>query len=603
MKIKILALIAAILCISMLFVACDTTEETTETEEITTEETTVEETTTEEITTAPCETHVDEDANKSCDVCGIAIVYMPELVAPETETRVPMEIVDIPEDVTAEDYINVEYDEIVYGELEELAGEYFTAGDDVTVYYYEATELKSAYYEVVNDYTREVVLTVPVIDDVEISFDFNYFYFCVVRTGVEIASFENYTYTGKLIGEAYQWDALVNTEDRYTFKVDTVELDYYHSDISVNYLIDSEGTVYAFDAVTGEIIHSESEDTIVFRPEFDTVCGDFGYQIDHDTATLYVYDLTKWIDCIMTYTIPSSYDYEIFMLENGNVLIQSIDLVDRYAVSYDIVYYGDKCNIDYTIIDPAAKQVKAVEFGYYVVNVDNAISGLTENAENVLAIHPIRNDRIDFNRTVYVVVDNELNVKMDVTDYVESNAVLVADGVFVGQIRYNNSTAYVLCIMTADGTVVRTLPNNVFIGDTYIEINNKFYDFDMNLLIDCDAEDGYSLYIQQRSYLIFTKTVELEDGSAETEYYFFNPEVNEEPVKIELDFISFHSSFVFGICYSVENEDVVTYVYEIRNAHNELIHTGEERLNDLTYVGDDIVFEFTSGEKFISKPE
>ena len=603
MKIKILAIIAAILCISMLFVACDSTEETTETEEITTEETTVEETTTEEITTAPCETHVDEDANKSCDVCGIAIVYIPELIAPDTETRVPMEIVDIPEDVTCEDYINVEYEEIVYGELEGFTGVYFTGGDSVTVYYYEATEFKSAYYEVVNDYTREVVLTVPYVDSAEISFDFNYFYFCVNYVGTELARYTNYTYAGEVIGETYEWDALVNAEDRYTFKMDTVELDYYYSDISVNYLIDSEGTVYAFDAVTNEILHSESEDTIVFRPEFDTVCGDFGYQFDNDTSTLYVYDLTKWIDCIMTYTVSANYEYNIFTLENGNVLIQTVNFADRYAVSYDIIFYGDKCNIDYFIVDPVAKQVKSVEFGYYVVGVDTSIMGLTENAQNVLVIRPVKNDRIDFNSHIYVVVDNELNIKTDITDYVNSNAVLIADGVFVGEVRYNNSSAYVNCIMTADGSIVRYLPKNAFIGDTYIEINNKFYDFDMNPLVDCNEEGGYSLYLKQVGYLILSKTVELEDGTTETEYYFFNPSVNEQPVKIEFDFLSFYSKDVFGIGYAVENEDVVTYVYEVRNSHNETIYKGEERVIDFTFVGNDIIFELIGGDKFVSKPQ
>ena len=119
MKTKIFTLIIAILCLSMIFVACDeqpctehkdenndlvcdvcsedlepaTEESTTQTTEATTEP-----------PVEPCEVHTDANADKVCDVCKYALVYISELVSPEQETHADMEVSPIPESAELSDF-------------------------------------------------------------------------------------------------------------------------------------------------------------------------------------------------------------------------------------------------------------------------------------------------------------------------------------------------------------------------------------------------------------------------------------------------------------------------------------------------------------------
>ena len=112
MKTKIFALIISILCLSLIFVACDDEKCETHVDENTDGacdvcgETIEKESETESETKPACETHVDEDANKICDACGLAIVTVVEQIPPEDESRVDMVVNESPSDAVVGDYLN-----------------------------------------------------------------------------------------------------------------------------------------------------------------------------------------------------------------------------------------------------------------------------------------------------------------------------------------------------------------------------------------------------------------------------------------------------------------------------------------------------------------
>lgn len=126
MKTKIFALILAICCLSVILVACKdesckahvdensdsvcdvcgaAVDASTDTDTDTAADT---EPVTEPETKPVCEDHVDrEPADRHCDVCGADVVVIYQPVAPETETRVNMETVEIPESSNTSDFINI----------------------------------------------------------------------------------------------------------------------------------------------------------------------------------------------------------------------------------------------------------------------------------------------------------------------------------------------------------------------------------------------------------------------------------------------------------------------------------------------------------------
>jgi len=628
MKTKIFALIIAILCISLVFVACDEGKPCAEhvnenndavcdvcgetVEQPTTEATTSEITTVVE-TVAPCETHTDEDANKKCDVCGVALVYVPELVAPEEETRVPMVVNPIPEEVTAEHYINVDFEDVAIESLEKLEGTpvYLfdtTANPEIEVRYTEQSEIAPAAYVIWNRITRQVIHTVALSEGSTVTLDFNTFYFAVHTVGNtgSSARFVNYDYAGEQIGEAHEW---YDEGEEGTSMLDFMFANIYLTELEVDngivYLLDAEGLVYAIELESDKIIHTDDVDTLVKRPSFDYATESIGYIIED--RKVYVYNLDKWIECIMTYDIPGYYDEtEAFLLANGDLLIQSIMSLPDEAVSYDLVLGSDKYDIIYTLINVETKQVKTVEFGYViydVITIDEEDGIFTDKGHNCFIVNPIYNDRLDTADTKTLIVDNDLTIRLDVTKFLDENRYLIADGLFLGISSYNNSSVDIWNIADVNGNVLVTPPNTADIMTNYILFDGNVYDFGMKLVLDCSAEDGYHIYNYTDKYLVLYKNVETEDGGVVTEYYFYNPTVHEAPQKLA-DGVEIRrvESELLEVIYKETVDMVETTVVEILNCKNESIMKGESRIFDIDYSVDGaLVITMSNGEIYLAK--
>ncbi len=578
MKTKIFALIISILCLSMIFVACDDgckphvdanndgvcdncegtleTKAETDTEtETETESETETETETEEQTIAPCETHKDVDADKLCDVCARAVVVIVEQVTAEQDVREEMVVNPIP-DASASEYLNTTFTTEFWSvtTTTKLNGDILDTnnynpcvavkvteenedGSITTTYQVlDLGKLENDYFKVVWEGTNSSETADTTTTTVSYSVDLSNYYFTVIKTtsvttadGTEITEeYQVYTYAGEKLGEA--WTATDEdpyytspTTDRYFGSSDEVYVKYY----DVMYVISTE---------TFELIYSEDADTIVARPTMDLVIGDYGYVFTGDDS-LHIYDLTKWIDITYMYKPDGSFSLDnYFVLANGNVLVTGSKLLPNNSASYDIIQYGYKYDLVYIMIDVAAKTSTPVEFGYVIDELEPAVeeNGFTDKAAglNKVVVNTVKDAVINYNDEKILLVDNQLNIVCEIK--VDSDMILVADGLYVREIEYYNGTS-VYELVDVDGKHVRYLndfdPNNNL---GYIAIGNKVYDYNYKLLVDFDQ---YFNWTAHGNYYHLVKEVEIpaevEGGPSTYEYedYIYIP--GKEPVKLE----------------------------------------------------------------------
>lgn len=632
MKTKIFTLIIAILCLSMIFVACDKQQPCTEhkdenndlvcdvcsekvepktecTTEITTEATT-------EPPVEPCETHKDDNADKVCDVCKYALAYIPELVAPEKETHANMEVSPIPESADLSDFINVEFEDKVITSTQKMEGSvvdsrynyiFNTQIQKVAISNEEGVVVK---YLLRDAITLETIFSVDTSDIYNVNITMYEYYFEVSRVSEFEASYSNYTYSAQRIGDVYQWTFVEGEESLDEFYYNNVRLSEHYSDWRIVYLIDSKEMVYAIDAETRNVIHAENIDSLIMRPEFDRVEGNYGYIYETSVETLYVYDLEQWISCVMTYKFPS---YEIrdnwFVLGNGNVLIQTRVRLANDAVNFDVLMNGSKYDLVYTLVDVQSKEAKTVEFGYDIQRAESLTkSGIyVDEAQNLFVVYPIKNDRIDTNDEKYLIVDNDLTIKCDVTDFVNKNGILIADGLFLGELSYENTSISLDKIFDLAGKEI-TLPSSAVICGNYIIYKNAIYNFEMNLLLDPYKDNAYMHVEYRDTYVLLTKEIVDEEFNVTYAYYYFDPSAQDAtPMKFASNSIIVNNNDdLFVLRYEVvatgdDGLEHIVYRYEVRNEKNQVILTTDSYVWNSVNMGDYVVIYLSNGEVYIAK--
>lgn len=508
-----------------------------------------------------CETHVDADADGYCDGCNGAIVVIYEKIEPTTEERVPMIVSRISEDASMTDYIVTTVEELTSVKTAELSGKEFSLLN-------KSINANLARYDIVKEdgETGEVLYHTYGIYDVMTGKDLykanneykgavdgawktvsintdNDYYFEVTTTVVEPRgeddpiverSYECYTYDG-IKRYSVNWKS--NNDDNTSW--DDVKVDpNWNEKNGIGYITFGD-KVYAFDCDTKEYTgFSFDKDKLVYRPSFDNVVGDYGY-VEYDDK-LFVYDLTKWRECIYSHELEngmfSAYD-DWFVLSNGNVLIQRITPVPSDSVSYDVLAGSSKYNLEYTLVDIAEKKATNVEFGYYIEDAWGVSdSSFFENADNLFVVHEIENSNIK-SATLYLLVSNtvsadgQLQITCDVTEV--ENWSLVDDGLFVVRESYDSYTS-TRKIVDKSGNLITYIPEGAIIGDNCIWYDGDYYNFKMELIIDCDK---YTVEEMEDTYAILSETIEI-DGSSITNYYYYNFKTSKNPEALDSSCVS-----------------------------------------------------------------
>ncbi len=506
MKIKIFALIMAILCLTMLFAACSkkvckehVDEDKNAICDVCEEELDCEEHNDENVdficdvcgdkfnVTFKCVQHIDEDtdeicdvcggdyiectehkdldANKRCDACNAGIVTITQLEKPVEEKRVPMVVNPMPTDAAIADYIQTTpvqknnydgyADYIWSGAVQD--GRFVYGVSDTSVIIYD-TELAKEIYSVnsnnVNVTMHEYWFTVD-------SYDSMY-------------TREYYTYSGAKFASVTDTNAFGTT-------VEVNNPDIYRA-------IAIEGTVYVVNCNTNTVINSEQESTFLDRPFFGVYNSKVG--VSSLNGSLYFYDLGEWLKCTASYQVPSYADgADVWMLDNGKVLLQYSVLLNNNAASFDFIdSEGYKRDIVYVVVNPADGQAKNIEFGYVIMDVeaiddDNDVYNTRVDLNRVV-VYPIVNDRVDSYAKTVILTDSDLNIKLNETNAFGGGTFdfeLIAPKRFLVDRYYSNNQSR-RELLNEKGEFIAYVPLTAEIREENIEFEGKLYDFDMKLI-------------------------------------------------------------------------------------------------------------------------
>lgn len=551
MKIKLISLITALLCLAVLLVSCSD----------------------------PCTTHLDADYDGKCDTCGDEIqtptvnctehvdadndgicdtphcgtviktvikeveVEVPvdvEVPVPnEKETGIALVVKPIPSDANLADYFSFDYENntIIYNTTKPDSVKWSDREDDVadrflvfstldadleskrdegielywrvyTVYDLKEDKTIITYTTEKYEFTPDPDLSEAEIGEARLSFidqiTSNVIFSANTGDVIEISEYgaathhAYYTYTGTLLVEDSDVRLRASLGDGY------------------NYLNDGKTTV-AFDPETGKILHKADNAFFVHRPSFEAYTADGKFGIDVEGNTFRFYNLESWIDLAFEYTLPSYCEWNsetVFFLANGTVLVEAMIELPETAVSYDLYMHGDKYDLVYKIIDPAKKTVTDVEFGYAIeVDVTDEFE-LTDKTSNVFLVYPIENQMCDFASYKLLAVDSELNILCELEALVTgANAgeyeVIADDRMLV---RVEVGSTVVRYVVNAKGEIVNTLPNNarveygaIWVGKKAYAIDDKTYE---TPLVDLDEYDSYNTFSDSFIYMKKTVTTE-----------------------------------------------------------------------------------------------
>ncbi len=474
--------------------------------------------------TATCDPHKDANADRICDMCGGAIVVITEYIAPKEEVRVEQVVNPIPSGVALGEYLKNAPESFAATHGEKLEQYQPASRSGRYLSYTVTSEAGTMTTCVILDLAtgeERMRLTKPTAEQMELNLYTDYY---LIRTQNEEGN-DVYSY--------YSYDGVLFSEQ--TVPSGGMPNGIHEDYLSIpGYLRLTVGDRYhVIDPTADRYLFSLDEKTFVNRPVFHRVSDAYGY-VEMEN-TVYVYDLSQWLSCVVSYEIPSYYENaRWFVLENGNVLLQAEVRQSDRAVSYDFLRTDGeitrKYDLVFVMIDPVAKEAKPVEFGYWIRSVVQPHgSGIfTAKALNHIWVSPIVNDRIDENAARELITDNDLTVLCDCGEILHaaggtSGITVVGQNLYLLRLSHNNGT--VRQVVNEQGRHVAYLPEAAVERWGYVEYNGSLYNYKMELILDLAAE-GYTVAFNYAEYRILSKV-----SGGVTEYYFFN---GGAPVKIDL---------------------------------------------------------------------
>jgi len=525
---KLICLIICIACILTMLVSCG-------------EEETV------------CDAHLDADKNNACDTCGTPVYTVVEKVPTEEEV-VDMIVSAIPEDATigsiwafgedgktplgefkeAENLANlkdasssnfVRSDLLYYEYKTQIDGtnttdENWTDDTDpfgylkddtfkITYVVYNATLDKNVYTYTTDEYTYDEAQSGNydrIYGGIDVEADI---FLCVEIMDYEFELYDESNPDDGYWTYNYVYEYYLANGTKLSSSADVAEGEVYNPpyDFSVNgdyayVTVSDERHVYEIE--TCKLVDKGDKDTFLARPVFNFfMTDDYGYVMNN--GKLFVYDLTKWIDCVFSYDMPSNGN--VYVLANGNLFVQEETTLPSSAVNYDYVNAGSKFDIKYFVVDIAAKTETEVEFGYYVDMIAPAMDGenYAATVKNLAHVREIKNKNLGKQMTL--ACDDAMAILADfgraLPEFVNDVTVIAKD-VYLGEVVYGEGSS-IRKIFNAKGEELATVPNNATVRENYIECNGKYYDLTMKLLLDpvADADNPFILLAEYNEYLLF----------------------------------------------------------------------------------------------------
>ncbi len=536
---NIIKLLSVLLCIIVLFAACDneeiesTAEVTTEATEAPTEEPTVESTETE--TEAPTEApETDEPLLESVE--GKLENFF-EVLGEGTEVNELTTVEEIEGDVQSGfmGMLPVSDKLVVIKDSDIDTKNNVT--DTYTVYNIESGETvltltntypHADYDDIIDYFAKEETIIIDNGDGTYSSEEYkvnykakDYTVFSTVVDGIDMIGV--YTVEATPIDEAvreenpdaclYELTATLAYYDAYgTLIVDDSGFGVYAMEGTDETVAITFGSVIAyFDAETGALKKTTSLDDNHVQEVFKYETERFGYYPTRSTniaglgSVRFMDIVNKKTGETIRYHFDNAYEYYyVSYLHNGDVLIQYWNYVteddpyDYYSIwDGDIHYYYETklviLSVDdgkETVIDKPAFYIQSLVTGAeFAEDADLGLYNkleVTENARNVAYVNMI-NDGIISNTTELVVLDNDLSVLytyervIEEQVYYESDLgyIILANGDKLVEIE---ETGLWAAIVAADGTVRSYLKDGMRVIGEYVVDDNNIYDYDLKLI-------------------------------------------------------------------------------------------------------------------------
>lgn len=284
----------------------------------------------------------------------------------------------------------------------------------------------------------------------------------------------------------------------------------------------------------GELKNSyqENEANILY----DCESGDYGYCLYAD-ATWVDYCIQvfnkKTGDLVLQRAFRDEVEYQAYVLNNGNILVQAVTPVVDPQANYNIVWYGDKANIETFIIDVKTGEEIEIETEYlfnYVQSISDyaeaeryyKLMGYSNNVEyssklqNFANAYKIVDKQVDYATNYSLALNNDGSVAWDVDDLVPQD--ILSDGTLVYYYAGN------VKLVRPNGESYLVNENAEINGD-FIIYGDRVYDLDQNLIVDLTNSD-YSIKGVLGDYII----AEYVDDDNDYSYraYYVTSETDEE---------------------------------------------------------------------------
>ncbi len=297
-----------------------------------------------------------------------------------------------------------------------------------------------------------------------------------------------------------------------------------------------------FDSESGELIAVTDNDKEHVKNAFEYENDMYGYCYLHtagiaNIGEVYFMDIYNKVSGeTVRYSFDKNYeDCDYTFLHNGDLFIQYCNTVDE-AEPYDIVIEKDEGNeymqIKHVIYSPDDRKETAVELPYYIARMttgeyreEYALQSygydisVTENARNIAFAYSIENGKRS-NKCDMVIFDNDMSVLFTMNDMHEDQS--LDEGYLIGYIMLPGGDRIIgldhelfdRAIIDKDGNVRSYLTEDMRVMGDYIVDSDTVYDHDMKKICDY-TKKGYTL---DDLKVVFGKLV-FEDKTDNTNYY------------------------------------------------------------------------------------
>ena len=367
------------------------------------------------------------------------------------------------------------------------------------------------------------------------------------------------------------------------------------------------GNVIAvFDPETGRMIRSCDENDRQLIAAYDDETDKYGFFFGRSyLGTQYVEIYNKQTgELLDRYYTDENYILGVpFVIHNGDILIQLFNIVEE-GDPYDYYYGGNYCTFTTVLYDVSECKADVIDFPYVISSLERGENiaedlnsqgiAITENVRNIGVVYPIENKlRGDAEALVF---DNDMSVLYRIdriipeqafdSEYLELGFKVLKNGDYL--VSLNTAIPSVnYAIVKPDGTIRAYLKDTYTLGDDFIydSATEKIYDYDMNLVLQLgDSDTDYDPYIFDR---VIDGTFMLVRESAKYNEYATRYSVKKSGNSYEI------SALFNGQKVSIESDSSDAYVlvheeqtlnYVLYNTNMEHILTSENVIN--VYEGD-----------------